>query len=487
MSANPSPTVSLKQPDASRPISGASAHAVLMAGFLGWMCAGIQLAFTSLSMREAVQDLLANQQPSEGTIGKWAGWMNAMFLFGAAAGGYALGWVGDRFGRKVGMAVSIACYCIFSGLTYFVQDEWQLLILRFLTCLGVGGMWPNGIALMTEAWPGMSRPFLAGLIGTAANVGVMLISCLVIYVHVTPDNWRWTMLVGAAPLPLVAYVLLAVPESPGWLRRRREREASAAAGNSTAGANSSLVAIFLPPHLKTTILGIMLGMVPLFGAWGGSYWATIWASKMGDAKSATANAGPQATEAQTATAKSTPTNEPPDSQAAPPRELAQSGKARGKDPGLKGRVMLWRSLPGSVGSLLGGMIAAWLGRRFSYFALSLCSLVCAQCLFRLVTPAEDAFLYVSALLGFFSGIFFGWLPLCLPELFPTAIRSTGAGVSFNFGRILTAFGVLLGATLLDRVFQGDYAKIGQWTTLIYVVGMVVILFAPDTSQRNIED
>jgi len=92
-----------------------------------------------------------------------------------------------------------------------------------------------------------------------------------------------------------------------------------------------------------------------------------------------------------------------------------------------------------------------------------------------------------AALGLFSGIYFGWLPLCLPEMFPTRVRATGSGVSFNFGRILTAATVLISGMLLHEVFQGDYAAIGRVTSFIYLIGMVAILFAPDTSKTGLED
>ena len=72
-------------------------------------------------------------------------------------------------------------------------------------------------------------------------------------------------------------------------------------------------------------------------------------------------------------------------------------------------------------------------------------------------------------LGFVSTIFFGWLPLYLPELFPTYARATGAGVSFNFGRILTAFGVLATGAI-TAWFQEDYGRAGSITTLVYALG-----------------
>ncbi len=99
-----------------------------------------------------------------------------------------------------------------------------------------------------------------------------------------------------------------------------------------------------------------------------------------------------------------------------------------------------------------------------------------------------AFLFWMAALGFFSGFFFGWLPLCLPELFPTRVRSTGAGVSFNWGRILTGVGVLISAAALRQAFQGRYADVGKITGFVYAAGLVVIWFAPlKSGKKELDD
>ncbi len=132
----------------------------------------------------------------------------------------------------------------------------------------------------------------------------------------------------------------------------------------------------------------------------------------------------------------------------------------------------------------------------------MCALTVAQCLFRIEDPsskepffelnlgftvwAPNEFIFWTAALGFFSGFFFGWLPLCLPEMFSTRVRSTGAGVSFNWGRILTGIGVLVAGAVLKELFKGEYAQIGQFTAFIYAVGIVVILLAPIDSQKPAE-
>lgn len=448
-------------------------YIILVVAFLGWAYAGVHMSINGIVMRVAVADLLP-QGTAEGVIGQWFGWFTCAFLFGAAAGGYLFGYVGDTFGRAKAMALSILCYSAFSFVSSYVNSPSQLLVLRFLTCLGIGGMWPNGIALLSEAWASVSRPVVAGVMGTAANVGILVFALYTVLGHeVTGGDWRWTFLAGSYPVALAMLAFALVPESPSWLAVKRGEVAEGDKPTPKVGLGE----IFKPPIWKTTLIGILLGTVPLFGGWGVSNWATAWASEVGD------------------TAK----------QAAPAdsEEETEAAPAKKADPILKSMTVVARSLPGSVSSLLGGALAFWLGRKRTYFILCIGALVCTQFLFRVDNPVDSRVLFTISMferdlkiteflgwtfgLGFFSGFFFGWLPLCLPEMFPTRVRATGAGVSFNWGRILTAIGVLLSAVALKEMFQGEYAMVGQITGLIYAVGLVVIFFAPDTSEKSMEE
>src|SRR5262249_21154857 len=130
-------------------------------------------------------------------------------------------------------------------------------------------------------------------------------------------------------------------------------------------------AVFRPPLLGTTLLAILLATVPMIGGWGSANWMTPWAAEAGAA-------------------------------ANPP------------DPFLKARVGQARALPGIVGSLIGGWVASAAGRRRAYFLTSAAALALAQYTFWFLVPTHPDFLLWVAALGLVSGLYFGWLPLCLP-------------------------------------------------------------------------
>ena len=102
----------------------------------------------------------------------------------------------------------------------------------------------------------------------------------------------------------------------------------------------------------------------------------------------------------------------------------------------------------------------------SYFLISLGALAASSYIFSQLDPLHPQFQVFAFLLGFVGITYFGWLPLFLPELFPTRVRSTGTGISFNTGRVVAAVVVLSAGFLLDQ-FSGDYARVGFWSGMIY--------------------
>jgi len=437
---------------------------ILVVALLGWFLGGVQIGITNLAMRPAALGLMgeAGQLDGErfsqlsiikkasltGTMaplgkedaallgaweraaGNWYAYLQCAFLFGAAAGGWLFGRLGDAIGRTRALALSIIWFSALTGLSSLAQSPMQLLLFRFFGCLGVGGCWPNGVALVSEAWSKVARPVMASFVGMAGNVGILAIAVLLANADyaVTPESWRWLFQAGGAPVLLGLGVLFFVRESPAWLASK----ARAASLSQPPTAPS----VFRKPYRGVTIVGIALATVPLIGSWGAMNWMIPWAGEIGDDTL----------------------------------------------PATIGQV---RSITGIVGSMLAAFVAMAIGRRTCYFVSCLGGLLAAQYAFWFTTPINEGFLVWVALSGIFNGIFFGWLPFFLPELFETRVRATGAGVSFNFGRILAASLIFL-TPAVTAAFDGNYAHIGRVTSLFYIFGMIFIFFAPDTSKCDMD-
>src|SRR5207249_567274 len=133
----------------------------LAAALLGWMFDGLEMGLFPLVARPALMDLL--QLTDDQVIGRWIAVATASFLVGAATGGVLFGWLGDRVGRVRAMTLSVLTYAVFSGLCGFATAPWHIVVLRFLSALGMGGEWSLGVALVMEIWPEKSRGWLAGL------------------------------------------------------------------------------------------------------------------------------------------------------------------------------------------------------------------------------------------------------------------------------------------------------------------------------------
>jgi hypothetical protein len=151
-------------------------------------------------------------------------------------------------------------------------------------------------------------------------------------------------------------------------------------------------------------------------------------------------------------------------------------------PTAKAAAQIAASAGAIAGCMLAPLLAAALNRRIAYFAMCLGSLICCQFLFRIFDSYSRSFLVTVLLTGATTAAFYGWLPLYLPELFPTRVRATAQGIAFNFGRILAAGGALWGGTLL-----GSYARMGALVSLVYVAGMILIWAAPETKNRLMPD
>jgi len=401
----------------------------LLAAFLGWMFDGMEMGIFPLVARPALKQMQTVAGiVDESFVQTWMGIVTGAFLIGAAFGGLVFGWLGDRVGRVRAMTWSILCYSLFTGLCYFATEPWHLGLLRFIAALGMGGEWALGVALVMEVWPENRRPILAGAIGAAANLGYTLIACIGIFFPITGDSWRWVMMVGAAPALLTFAIRLFVPESEKW-------EAS------SKTATQSPIREILSPQLRgRTLLAIAFATVPLVVTWGIVQWIPLWADQM----------------------------------------------TGGTSPKVKAYAQFWQSVGAVIGSLVAPVIGGWIGRRPTYFGLCLLGFGICSWLFRGFSDYGTGFLTLVFLVGLSTAAFYGWLPLYLPELFPTRVRATGQGLAFNFGRILAAIGAWKMPVLMS-FFDKSYPKAGAAIVFVYFIGAILIWFAPETKGKPLPD
>ncbi len=484
----------------------------LTAALLGWMFDGLEQGLFSLVGNPALGDLLGTTD--KGEIGRWFGVITASFLVGAATGGVLFGWLGDRIGRVRAMTLSILTYALFSGLCAFVTAPWQMTGLRFCSALGMGGEWSLGVALVVEIWPDRSRALLAGLIGAAANVGYLLLALLGLWLSnflgdmrtwllavglptqtvetlVAHQGWRLLMMAGALPALLTFLIRIFVPESERWQREEGRGTTShwatrdlggvligalAACGIiylwaedfslavRVVGSLGGLVVVTLGylypvirylrraraadptsgraagPTVRRMLLGACLSGVALLGTWASLQWASKWADDL----------------------------------------------TGGKLPEAKAYTQLWSAVGAIIGTIVGALMGNWFGRRLAYSLLCLGALASSLIFFQLNDGYGVTFLATVCLAGGLTASFYGWLPLYLPELFPTGVRATGQGFSYNFGRILAAVGALQTGNLID-MFKGNLPYACSLMSLIYVVGVVIIWLAPETRGKPLPE
>jgi MFS transporter, SHS family, sialic acid transporter len=431
------------------PVNSKAKWMALAAGFLGWMFDGVEMGLFPLCARPALKEMMG----PDANVGQWMGIVTAMFLVGAALGGIIFGWLGDRIGRVRAMTASVLVYSLFSALGAFATEPWQLAVPRLLASLGMGGEWALGVALVMEAWPSNSRPLMAGVIGAASNLGFLLIALIGLglasfvssvsgVLHsVLPDawatallanqGWRLLLLLGAAPAIFTLFMIMFVPESEKW------KHAAATTPKNRIGD------IFAPNIRTHVFLGTILAALALIGTWGSVQQIPPWANQM--------------------------------------------GKAQGIDPLVAtSYAQIVSGLGACVGCVFGALIAQWTNRRATYFGMALISLVTSAVLFR--TPMEygNWFLLWVFIVGGVTASFYGWLPLYLPELFPTRIRATAQGFAFNAGRVLAAGGALISGSLLAS-FNEDYQHMCAWISLVYLIMLVVIWFCPETKGKELPE
>lgn len=398
-----------------------------IAAWLGWFFDGLELHLYTLVAAPFVMQLLQAATVTDAVVKEKSSWIQAGFLIGWALGGGLFGWLGDRLGRARTLALTVLTYAVFTGLSFLATDWTHLLAFRFISALGIGGEWAVGATLLAETWPKQWRPWIAAVLQTGVNLGILL-ACLAVAIlaatapwlqaqfgPLLPEGWaiypRCVFLVGVLPAILVWWLRRNVPETPEW------QETAAQDRPSVAG-------LFSAELRRTTLLTMLVCGCSLAGWWAFMFWH-------------------------------------PQHIRALPELASWTSSAR---EGLMTTVFATMI----AASMAGNFFAGWLAKTFGYRrAIALLFIGMGSCVAAAHSGAYSyqVLMFWYACTGFFSGVF-GLFTMYLPPLFPTLLRTTGAGFCYNIGRIAAAWGT---------VHFGLYSKVGDFGVTLL---LAALLFVP---------
>jgi len=390
-----------------------------IAAWLGWLFDGLELHLYTLIAAPLVVQLLHAASAADPAVKEKSAYIQAAFLVGWAVGGAFFGRLGDILGRSRALALTILTYALFTGLCAFAQTWWQLMIFRFIAALGIGGEWAVGAALLAETWPKAWRPWMAAMLQTGVNIGILLSAVVVTVLSfvLPPNAERWVFLVGVLPALLVFWIRRHVPEPETWQR------AEAAVQHRNPGARE----LFRGSVLRTTVTTTVVCALGLSAWWLFMFWH--------------------------------------------PQHLRRLAGADGVPAAeITGMVSSAFFLVNAV-AILGNFAAGWLARRLGNrraIAWLFAGLGFAM-IGAFATPRTFAELawFWCPLIGFFSGLF-ALFTMYMPPLFPTLLRTTGAGFCYNIGRVAAA---------VASVVFGLLAPVGDFRGALLITGTIALAAA----------
>ena len=398
-----------------------------LAGWLGWMFDGLDLHLYTLVATPFVATLLAvpATDPDVGTKGSI---IQAAFLAGWAIGGAFFGIFGDKLGRSRTLVLTILCYSIFCGLSSFAQNWWQLMICRFLSALGIGGEWAVGAALISETFPKSWRPWLAGILQSGVNVGILIACAFGVMWYDWGLDRRYIFLVGAAPALITLWIRRSVPEPEEWHKAQQH-----------SGPRPGILDLFAPGLQSTTWRVLFVCAFGLTAHWAFMFWQQSFIRKHPEVSI-----------------------------------LA---------PGAQDTLVAWVLALIVGSSVLGNFVSSWLAVRWGYArALVGMSLLygAAMWICFYFRWSFNATLGWFALIGMCQGLF-GLYTMCLPPMFPTLLRTTGAGFCYNFGRLAAA-----GGTVFFGIFNKPSAPGGAllYASLLFIPAALLCLWLPAAQEEE---
>ncbi|HUY87746.1 MAG TPA: MFS transporter [Pirellulales bacterium] len=431
---------------------------VLAIASAGWIFDVFEGQVFNITRGEMLKELLESSDTSGG-VKFWGDIFLAVFLIGGTLGGVLFGSLADRFGRKPTMAVTILCYSIFSGLTYFATELWHVAALRFLVAMGVGGEWAVAAALVAEVFPARARAHAAGIFHASSVLGTWIATLAGLWVGA---QWRYAYLVGVVPALLVLWVRSSVEEPESWRQAEREQRRMGSFGELFGDRRWA----------RSAILGMILAAVGLGTFWG----VTVAGQNLAEEMLLREAAGEAAQIA----------NAADEGISNSPERFEPSVEAK-KEAGEKAKFAygIVETAGGGLGLLAFGPLAARLGRKptFALMQLGALAIVPITCY---VPQTYTQMLCLLPVFGFFTlGMHAGYA-IYFPELFPGHLRATGTGVCFNGGRLLAASMLWISAEV--KALPGMDLRLAVCLlSSLFLVGLAVICFLPETKGRPLPE
>lgn len=396
-----------------------------IAAWLGWFFDGLELHLFTLVAAPLMAKMLNVASTADPSVKIYSSWIQASFLIGWAFGGAFFGRIGDRLGRSRALSLTILTYATFTGLSYFAHTWWQLLIFRFISALGIGGEWAVGASLLSETWPKQWRPWIAAVLQTAVNLGI-LFACYVVYLLAADPEKKNVFLIGVLPAIVVFWIRRNVPETDEW------REAKAKSQD-----RSDVRDLFKGEIRKTTLLTVTVCSLTLTGWWAFMFWHPQHLQNL-------------------------------------PQTVNWSPEEKQK---LIAKIFFLVVGISIFGNYFASWIATFIGYRKTIFLSCIAFVLAFWQAYRIPRGPDELTIYLP-IIGFCSGMF-GLFTMYMPPLFPTLLRTTGAGFCYNIGRIVAGIGT---------VVFGLYANVGDFRVALLVIGglfalaAVVAWFLPDLAE-----
>ncbi len=383
--------------------------------FIGNMFAGVVSTLMSVYLPVVVKELHGNQTESQ--LNDMSAYINSIFIFGWAAGGFLWGFIGDKAGRKISLLLSIVCFGLFTLLISQANQWWEIVVCRFLSGVGTGGLLVISFTLISEVWPEKTRAVYTGILSISIPVGIFSAGAI----NYLVTSWRQGFMVGIIPIGVAIIGFWVISESGLWLKEHEKH----------INDNSRDIGLFHSSNLKTLLIGSVVFGTMLIGLWAIFLWLPTWIQSL---------------------------------------MTTDANKERGIS-------MMFMGMGGLTGGFISGWVVNLIGlRRSLILSFVVCSLV-SFVLFKTNTTFSNIIYIEIAVLALFFGISQGVLSLYIPLLFPTSIRASATGFCFNIGRIFTGIAVLGVGVLVTTL--GGYSNSLFIFSLVFVIGLVAMLVIKD--------